>query len=70
MLYLFALVALVAITALCWRAFGPERASQIPRSRRSGRRVLGPDDDPEFLRRLDRGAPDGRQSGDDPGAGA
>lgn len=62
MLYLLALVGLVALTALFWRAFGPEH------TRAGGRRVLGPDDDPDFLRHLDSGAADRRQSGDDTGA--
>jgi hypothetical protein len=30
---------------LCWKAFGPQQ-------RTSTRRVLGPDDDPDFLRRM------------------
>lgn len=53
MLYLIAIVGLVAMTALFWRAFGPVAV-------RSGApRVLGPDDDPEFLSRLDSSAQPG-----------
>ncbi|WP_143261937.1 hypothetical protein [Allokutzneria sp. NRRL B-24872] len=49
MLYLYMLAAIGAVTisALLWRAFGPEHTSK-PRSA-----SLAPDDDPEFLRRLD-----------------
>ena len=50
MLYIFAIIGVVALTTLFWRAFGPQSAD------RSSTRVLGPDDDPEFLRRLDPGA--------------
>jgi hypothetical protein len=49
-LYLFAIVGVVALTTVFWRAFGPESTGA------TGTRVLGPDDDPEFLRRLDSGA--------------
>jgi len=48
--YLFAIIGLVALTAVFWRAFGPQSAS------RPATRVVGPDDDPEFLRRLGPGA--------------
>jgi len=50
-LYLLVIVGLVALTVLFWRAFGPEGARTV-RSR-----VRGPDDDQEFLRRLDSGTP-------------
>ncbi|MDQ2722536.1 MAG: hypothetical protein M3Y19_04405 [Actinomycetota bacterium] len=50
MLFLFAIIALVALTGLFWRAFGPQGAAR-PRTR-----VRGPDDDPDFLRRLGPGA--------------
>ena len=60
MTYLLALIAIVAIAVLCWKAFGPERPR--PRSGPPPRRpVLGPDDDPEFLWRL------GKQRRDDSG---
>ena len=54
MTYLLALIAVVAIVVLCWKAFGPERTAGSPRPSRSplrkrSQRVLGPDDDPEFL---------------------
>ncbi|MFD3462821.1 hypothetical protein ACFWVM_24160 [Nocardia fluminea] len=60
MTYLLALIAIVAITVLCWKAFGPgmPRPNPGPPSRRP---VLGPDDDPEFLWRL------GKQPRDDSG---
>lgn len=59
MLYLLALIGLVALAVLAWRAFGPEAGSAPPP------RTLGPDDDPDFLRRIDPGS---RHSSDgDPG---
>lgn len=66
MLYLFAVIVLVALTVLVWRAFGPDSGSA------AGPRSVGPDDDPEFLRRIDPGtrrSPEG-DSGDDPMPGA
>jgi len=58
--YVLALIAIVAVAVLCWKAFGPEKAgpSSGPPSRRP---ILGPDDDPEFLWRL------GKQHRDDSG---
>ena len=50
MLYIFAIIGVVALTMLFWRAFGPQSTD------RSSTRVRGPDDDPEFLRRLGPGA--------------
>lgn len=55
MTYLLALIAVVAIAVLCWKAFGPDRGASISAPpRRAPKRVLGPDDDPEFLWRLSR----------------
>lgn len=51
MTYLLALIAVVTIAVLCWKAFGPERKT-TPRVTRN--RILGPDDDPEFLWRISR----------------
>ncbi|MEV6059597.1 hypothetical protein [Nocardia asteroides] len=53
MTYLLALIAIVAVAVLCWKAFGPEkpRPQSGPPSRRP---ILGPDDDPEFLWRLNK----------------
>ena len=58
MIYLLALIGLVTLGVLFWRAFGPDAAPPPP-----ARRAVGPDDDPEFLRRIDPGAARG-QSGD------
>ncbi|MEU8896630.1 hypothetical protein [Nocardia sp. NPDC048505] len=59
MTYLLALIAVVAIAVLCWKAFGPERMSeQAPRTPQP-KRVVGPDDDPEFLWRLSKQRRDG-----------
>lgn len=49
MIYLLALIGLVAMTVVVWRAFGPEAGPS------GGGRVTGPDDDPDFLRGIDTG---------------
>ncbi len=49
MQYVMAAIGVAAVTALLWKAFGPQRP--IPRS------ALAPDDDPEFLRGLNRKRP-------------
>ncbi|WP_280234171.1 hypothetical protein [Nocardia cyriacigeorgica] len=55
MTYLLALIAVVAIAVLCWKAFGPDRgAGSSAPIRRAPKRVVGPDDDPEFLWRISR----------------
>lgn len=46
-LYLLALIGAITLAVLLWKAFGPEL-------RRPPTRVLGPDDDPEFLWKVDR----------------
>lgn len=48
MLYLFALIGMITVVAVLWAAFGPRRDGE-PQARP---RQVGPDDDPEFLRRL------------------
>lgn len=55
MIYLLALIGLVAVIVLFWKAFGP--TTQAPAGK-----VVGPDDDPEFLWRMNR---DSRRSGTD-----
>lgn len=50
MQYLLAAVGAAGVIALLWKAFGPQR-------RVHGRPVLAPDDDPEFLRNLNRKKP-------------
>ena len=50
MLYLLAAIGAIAVAVLLWRAFVARPESVAPR--RSTRSVA-PDDDPEFLRRLD-----------------
>ncbi|MBW4715863.1 hypothetical protein [Saccharothrix obliqua] len=47
MLYVLALIGALTIAVLLWRAFGPDRVDITP-----SRRVVAPDDDPEFLRKL------------------
>lgn len=50
MLYLLAAIAAVTVALLLWKAFGPERpvGSRKP--------VPAPDDNPDFLRELNRRA--------------
>ena len=47
MLYLLAVIGALTIAVLLWRAFGPARVDTAP-----SRRVVAPDDDPDFLRKL------------------
>ncbi|NLV77735.1 MAG: hypothetical protein GXY65_00020 [Rhodococcus sp.] len=47
MLYLLALIGAVTLVVLLWKGFGPSL-------RQPPSRVLGPDDDPEFLWQVDR----------------
>lgn len=60
MLYILALIGLITVAVLLWRAFGPAITGS---NTTQGRRPVAPDDDPEFLRRLDREA---RQRRTDP----
>jgi hypothetical protein len=48
--YLLAAIGALTIVVLLWRAFGARTASVPTRRRQS---VVAPDDDPDFLRRLD-----------------
>jgi hypothetical protein len=48
MVYLLAVIGAVAVVFLLWRAFGPDQVRVGSRAKRG----LGPDDDPEFLRKL------------------
>ncbi|HZA16508.1 MAG: hypothetical protein M3257_00275 [Actinomycetota bacterium] len=50
MQYVIAAMGMAAVTALLWKAFGPQRTAARP--------VLAPDDDPEFLRGLNRERPE------------
>jgi hypothetical protein len=47
-IYLLALIGLVTVVVLFWKAFGPQMTT------RSSTRVTGPDDDPDFLWRMSR----------------
>ncbi|HET9141010.1 hypothetical protein [Actinophytocola sp.] len=62
MVYLLALIGAIAVLVLLWRAFVARPASVAPR-----RRSVAPDDDPEFLRDLERKRR--RPDEDDGGAG-
>ncbi len=50
MQYVMAAIGMAAVTALLWKAFGPQRPA--------ARSVPAPDDDPEFLRGLNRERPE------------
>jgi hypothetical protein len=64
--YLLALIAVVAVAVLCWKALGPEHSHRIGAGWTASHRnrIIGPDDDPEFLWRISRQHRDG-----DPGSG-
>ncbi|MEE2034800.1 hypothetical protein [Rhodococcus chondri] len=47
MLYLLAIIGAVTLAVLLWKGFGPDL-------NRPSTRVVGPDDDPEFLWKVDR----------------
>ena len=47
MIYVLAVFAAAAVAVALWRLVGPQHEA-----RPSGRRVLAPDDDPDFLREL------------------
>ncbi|MCZ4079296.1 hypothetical protein O1W68_15205 [Rhodococcus sp. H36-A4] len=55
MIYLLAMIGLVAVIVLFWKAFGPTVQEPVGK-------VIGPDDDPEFLWKMNR---DTRRSGTD-----
>ncbi|EOM77182.1 hypothetical protein DW322_19460 [Rhodococcus rhodnii] len=57
MIYVLALIGLVTVVVLLWKAFGPTSTTPA--------RVQGPDDDPEFLWRMSREAERERRD-DDP----
>ena len=65
MTYLLALVVIVAIAVLCWKAFGPGGSISPPGPSR--KRVVGPDDDPEFLWRISRQQNNNRDGESGPG---
>ncbi len=50
MIWLFALIGLVTVAIMLWRAFGPGSGPEAPRA-------VAPDDDPDFLRDLDTRKP-------------
>ncbi|WP_072691342.1 hypothetical protein [Rhodococcus marinonascens] len=62
MLYLLALIGLVTVAVLLWKAFGPTTNPML------SKRVVGPDDDPEFLWKVDREAH--RRKPEEPGTGS
>ncbi|RZS44539.1 hypothetical protein EV193_101415 [Herbihabitans rhizosphaerae] len=49
MLYLLAVVGALTVAVLLWRAFGMRSETGVS----APRRTVAPDDDPDFLRRLD-----------------
>ncbi len=61
MTYLLALIAVIAVAMLCWKAFGPQQTNRIGAGRAGSqrKRAIGPDDDPEFLWRISHQGRDG-----------
>jgi hypothetical protein len=47
-IYVLALIVLVTLAVLAWKAFGPQLRAPSPR------RVVGPEDDPDFMWRMKR----------------
>ncbi|MDQ3577191.1 MAG: hypothetical protein M3443_06240 [Actinomycetota bacterium] len=56
MLYLLGAIGALTVAVLLWRAFGVRTAESSPRTTR-----LAPDDDPEFLRGLDKRRREGEE---------
>lgn len=52
MIYVLALIGLITVAVLLWKAFGPQL--NAPKGGGGSGRALGPDDDPDFLWRLSR----------------
>jgi hypothetical protein len=65
LLYLLAAVGALTVAILLWRAFGSQTAAVPTRRERERGGVKAPDDDPDFLRRLDER---NKKAGDDPPA--
>lgn len=63
MVYLLAVIGAIAVAYLLWRSFGPDRVSAGSRRKRG----VGPDDDPEFLRKLAEQAKRHPEDGNPPG---
>jgi hypothetical protein len=51
MLYLLVLIGVATVIAVVWAAAGPPHRQPAPR------RIVAPDDDPEFLRRISQRRP-------------
>ncbi|MVU83653.1 hypothetical protein GPX89_41245 [Nocardia sp. ET3-3] len=62
MTYLLALIAVVAIAMLCWKAFGPQRSAGTGPAPTRRNRIIGPEDDPDFLAKLSREHRDGEST--------
>lgn len=62
MVYLLAAVGALTIAVLMWRAFGPQPADVSQRRRTA----IAPDDDPDFLRKLDENRRKDRKDEDTP----
>jgi hypothetical protein len=63
MLYVLAAIGAIAVVVLLWRAFVARPETVAPRRSRT----IAPDDDPDFLRRLDEHK---RRRPEDDGAGS
>ncbi|OLR90727.1 hypothetical protein [Actinokineospora bangkokensis] len=62
MIYLLAAVGAVTVAVLLWRALGPQPPAGVAQRRSSS--PVAPDDDPEFLRGLNKYRP-GPDTGDE-----
>lgn len=62
MTYLLALIAVVTVAMLCWKAFGPQRPAYTGPAPRRRNRVIGPEDDPDFLKQISTEHRDGEST--------
>jgi hypothetical protein len=60
MLFILAAIGAITVAVLLWRSFGAPASETPPESSRTKppRRVTAPDDDPEFLRSLNKRKPE------------
>ncbi|GAB3294052.1 hypothetical protein [Parasphingorhabdus pacifica] len=51
MIYILAAIGALSVAVLMWRAFGPERTAGEDNGGQR-KKMVAPDDDPEFLRKI------------------
>lgn len=63
MIYVLAAIGALTVAVLMWRAFGPDRAEG--EGEQPQRKIVAPDDDPEFLRRISEQQRKNRNNGEE-----